>query len=321
MKRQYFGVIVVICLVFTMLFGSSVVSAEGELKADISSFTVKNIDGSDVTEGNLMAGNTYMISFEIDIGVTLGNKTIILSTPLEKVEDVYWHLENDYEGVDTDTWQPGQSKIEFNIVKGNATFTLIGRVPSDYASEKLSNDRYIHFPRMISLVQPSIGPENTPLVDQAKKSELEVVDQAIVTYRQAFIEKESLLKTTEADQKYEDLATSIIDEAEELRKHGYVDEATIILNTIPESSADFPVPVEEGSYTLYIVIIALLALVLISLIALILRARSNNSFILQQIDEEAGRLDVLLVRISKIDKQLARDIEQVKEQLERISGR
>jgi hypothetical protein len=194
-------------------------------------------------------------------------------------------------------------------------------VPSDYTSEKLSNDRYIHFPKKISLVQPSIGPENTPLVDQAKKSELEVVDQAIVTYRQAFIEKESLLITTEADQKYEDLATSVIEEAEELRKHGYVDEATIILNTIPESSADFPVPVEEGSYTLYIVIIALLALVLISLIALILRARSNNSFVLQQIDEESGRLDVLLVRISKIDKQLARDIEQVKEQLERISGR
>jgi len=65
MKRQYFGVIVVICLVFTMLLGSSVAIAEGELKADISSFTVKNIDGSDVTEGNLMAGNTYMISFEI----------------------------------------------------------------------------------------------------------------------------------------------------------------------------------------------------------------------------------------------------------------
>ena len=321
MKRQYLGVIVVICLVFTMLLGSSVAIAEGELKADISSFTVKNIDGSDVTESNLMAGNTYMISFEIDIGVTLGNKTIILSTPLEKVEDVYWHLENDYEGVDTDTWQPGQSQIEFNIVKGNATFTLIGRVPSDYTSEKLSNDRYIHFPKKISLVQPSIGPENTPLVEQAEKTELEVVDQAIVTYRQAFIEKESLLQTTDADQKYEELATSIINEAEGLRKHGYVDEATIILNTIPESSADFPVPVEEGSYTLYIVIIALLALVLVSLIALILRARSNNSFVLQQIDEESGRLDVLLVRISKIDKQLARDIEQVKEQLERISGR
>jgi uncharacterized membrane protein len=130
-----------------------------------------------------------------------------------------------------------------------------------------------------------------------------------------------LLKTTDADPKYEDLATEIITLAEGLYGKGYVEEATSLLNTLPESASDFPTPVPEGSYTIYIVIIVLLAVILIAFLILLFRAKSNSSFIRQQVDEEAGKLDVLSVRTSKIDKQLARDIDQVKEQLERISER
>ena len=71
----------------------------------------------------------------------------------------------------------------------------------------------------------------------------------------------------------------------------------------------------------YIVIIIVLAVIILAFLTLFFRARSSSSFIRQQIDEEAGRLDVLSVKTSKIDRQLARDLEQIKEQLERISGR
>ena len=268
-----------------------------------------------------MAGNSYEITFGIEVGITLSDKTLVLATQLERINQQtdYWDLQNDYTGVDTETWQPGSSSIEFDMIKGNATFTLTGRIPNNYTSLDLTNDRKLRFPKAIQILQPSILPDNTILEEQVKTAR--VIDQTIDTYQELLVAKVNLLREADADTKYEELANGIIKRAEELYSYGYVDEANDLLNTIPESAAGFPVPVEEGSYTIYIVIIALLALVLIALLALLLRARSNSSFALQQVDEEAGKLDVLLVRISKIDKQLARDIEQVKEQLERISGR
>ena len=321
MRQRYFFVAFIIVIILALFLGSGTASAQNdELRAEITYYKVTNLDdGTDVTDDNLMAGDSYEVRFEIDIGVTLGNNTLILATPLEKIGANYWELENDYAGVNTDTWQPGMSKIEFDMIKGNATFVLTGQVPSNYTSVKLPNDRYLHFPKDISLVQLSLGPENIPLKDQER--EAEVIDQAISTYLRTLSDKEKILQDADADPKYEELATDLITLAEDLTGEGYVEEATGLLNTLPQDSSDFPIPVEEGSYTIYIIIIVIVAILLILILALFLRARSNSAFIRQQVDEEAGKLDVLSVRTSKIDRQLARDIEQIKEQLERICGR
>ncbi|UCC60889.1 MAG: hypothetical protein JSV02_03445 [Dehalococcoidia bacterium] len=323
MRRLFFLAVIVLCLISTLLLEATGASAEDDiLRAEITSYKVIDLGGADdVTAKNLMAGNSYEITFTIEVGITLGNKTLVLATELERIDQQtdYWDLKNDYRGIHTETWQPGSSSIEFDMVKGNATIALTGRIPNNYTSVNLSNNRKLRFPRTISILRPSIQPDNTILEEQVKTTN--VIDQTIDTYQKLLIAKGNLLREAEADLKYEELANGIIERAEELYSYGYVDEANDLLNTIPDSTAGFPVPVEEGSYTIYIVIIALIALILIALLALLLRARSNSSFVLQQVDEEAGKLDVLLVRISRIDKQLARDIEQVKEQLERISGR
>jgi hypothetical protein len=318
MKQKRLIAVFIICsAVLGMLLGTTAVYAQQPSPAVIETYVIENIDGSDVTNGPLMAGATYTVTLEVNIGVDLANTTLSLTTPMIKVEDVYWSLENDYSGIDTDLWQPGQATIKFDIVKGIAQLTLKGAVPSDYTSEELPNGDHLHFIESISLVMLTLGPDNT-LLDECSA---EVRDQAIVAYQHTLTEKDSLLKTTDADPKYENLATAIMALAEELNSKGYVEEATDLLNTLPESASDFPVPVEEGSYMIYIVIIAVFAVIMLAFLTLFFRARSNSSFMRQQIDEEAGRLDVLSVKLSKIDRQLARDIEQVKEQLERISGR
>jgi len=323
MKRKRFLAIFVLCSVLAMVSGTAIVHAQDDLKADIESYVVKNVDGSDVTDDHLMAGDTYVVSLEIEVGVSLGNNTLILSTPLEKAGDVYWRLENDYSGVDTDTWQPGQPEVEFNVVKGTAKFTLKGAVPEDYTSTEISkNGEFLHMPGNISLVQLSLGPEGTLLQQRSA----EVSDQAIEAYRTALIQKRSLVRdaTTDpntADPKYVKLAEDVIERAEILSGKGYVEDAKDLLDTLPSSVSGFPIPVSQESFLPYIIGIVALAVILIVLIGLSLRARSNSSFIRQQVDEEAGRLDVLSVRISKIDKQLGAEIEQVKEQLERIIGR
>jgi hypothetical protein len=270
-----------------------------------------------------MASDSYVITFTIDAGVDLGNNTLIVSTDLGKVGDVYWQLDNDYPGVNTDTWQPGMSTIEFGIVKGTAEFTLRGKVPDTYTSRKITETgAVLHLPRDMALLKLSLGPAGTLLEERS----MNVIDQAINTYQTDLILRETALEQattgpSPADVTYAALAQDVVDQAKALSLKGYVEEATDLLNTLPESAAGYPTPVQEGSYTLYIIIIAALAALLVAALVLLLRSRAGVSLLRQQVDEEAGKLDVLSVRLSKIDRQLAQDIGQVKEQLERISGR
>ena len=319
MKRKRLIGIFVLCsvLLAILLSGATSVYAQQPSPAIIETYSIESSNGSDVTNGPLMAGAAYTVSLEVNVGVNLANTTLSLTTPMIKVEDVRWSLENDYAGIDTDLWQPGLATIEFNVIEGIAEITLIGAVPDNYTSEELPNDDELHFIKSIPLVELTLGPGDT-LLDEIS---VEVRDEAIVAYQQTLTEKDGLLKTTDAGSKYEDLAAAIIALAEGLNSQGYVEQATSLLKTLPSSASDFPVPVEEGSYMVYMVIIAVFAVIMLAFLTLFFRARSNSSFMRQQIDEEAGKLDVLSVRLSKIDKLLARDIEQVKEQLERISGR
>jgi hypothetical protein len=252
-------------------------------------------------------------------------------------------------------------------------------IPSNYTTEQLSNDDYLHFVTPISLITLSLEDEET--IDERNA---EVVDQAIMAYnqilsdknnllqlastdptysdlaqdiialagdlktkgyvesaidlldtlpiaasdfpnvsayQQARDQKQSLLDSTEMETKYGELAAGIIATADDLKDNGYVANAIALIDTLPSSAASFPDPVSETSSLIYLIVLVILAIILFAFLALYLKARSSGSSLRQQVDEEAGRLDVLLVRVSKIDRQLAREVEQVKEQLERISGR
>lgn len=382
MKKRGLLAILILCSVLVMLLSTTTTYAQTPQTVGISSYVIRSDDGRDVTNGPLMAGATYTASLEINVGVELANATLSLETPMQKVEDVYWKLENDYPGVDTESWQPGQAVIDFNASKGIAQFTVKGSIPFDYTQETLSNGEsdevLLHFARSISLVKLSLDSE------VLEERSVEVVDQAILVYRQTITEKESLLQTAstdptyrklsaaviavaddlssngyvqnaidlldilpvsasdfpstekyqqaldeknslmqtlDIDPTYEELAANVIALAEDLSGSGYVQNAIDLLDTLPSSASGFPSPVSEKSFLPYLIIIVVLAVILVTFFALFLKARSSSSLISQQVDEEAGRLDVLLVRVSKIDKQLASDIEQIKEQLERISGR
>ena len=61
-----------------------------------------------------------------------------------------------------------------------------------------------------------------------------------------------------------------------------------------------------------------ISLALISLIFLFLfyRTRTSKSFLVSSVNEKANRLDLLLVRASRIDKELATEIERIKKELE-----
>ena len=381
MKQTRVIVTLIISLVIASLLCPAIASAQDPSPAVISSYTIENVDGSDVTDGPLMAGATYTITFEVNVGVDLPDTKLSLSTTLEKAESTYWDLINiDYTGVNTSLWKPGQASIDFDAVGGIAQFILKGTVASSYTTEELSNSDNLHFIKPMSVISLTLSPSGDPLDDLT----IDVVDQSILSYRQTLTDKQGLLQITGADPTYKELAQSVItlaiamndkgyvedainllqtlpddasnfpssegfDEAlqmkidllrdvdteptyaelvdtalslaEDLNDNGYVNNARDVLGILPGSASEFPDPIAGSSSIAFIIIIIVIAVMFIAVFMLFLRTKSNSSFIQQQIEEEAGRIDVLLVKISKIDKQLANEIQQVKEQLERISGR
>ena len=96
--------------------------------AVITSFTVLDPNGNDVTDGFLVTGGDYSINFEIEIGATLSDK-ILLTTSMEPSGNYFWTLNNNYDGIDTSTLTPGSQSITFQAVEGIAQFTLTGQIP------------------------------------------------------------------------------------------------------------------------------------------------------------------------------------------------
>jgi hypothetical protein len=301
-------------LVTTLLFISLTPYSyqQAPTPAIISDFIIRDPNGNDVTGKPLVAGGTYTFSFSVSIGTTL-NDQILMSTSLEKIGDRYWTLENNYQGVDTNTWQPGGSRVAFRAIQGTPKFTLSGKVNSNITTDTLKDGKVIHFP--VKILVLSIALQSTQnVLDQRI---LNVTDQAMIQYQNTLSSKQNLLSSSQTIPQYVTLAQGIIEQAEGLARVGYVEDATKILSMIPSSG----LPSAPGVESTFLYIAIGIAVVTVLLAVMFLRANSSKSIIARQADDKAKKLDVLLVKASRIDKSLATEIETVKKELEELARR
>lgn len=300
-------------LIVTLFISSIPYSySQAPTPAIISDFTIRDPNGNDVTTKPLLAGGTYTFSFSVSIGTTL-NDQIIMATSLEKIGDRYWTLENNYQGVDTNTWQPGGSRVTFRAIQGTPKFTLAGKINSNITIDTMKNGKIIHFP--VKVLALSIALQSTQNVLDQKI--LNVTDQTLIQYQNTLNSKQNLLSSSQTIPQYVTLAQGIIEQAQVLAKVGYVEDATKILSIIPASGLPSPPGVE--STFLYVAIGV--GAVTVLLAVMLLRANSSKSVIARQADDKAKKLDILLVKANRIDKSLATEIETVKKELEEIAGR
>lgn len=280
--------------------------------AIISEFRVRDPNGNDITGTPLVAGGTYTISFSVAVGATI-NDQIVMSTDFEKVGDRYWTLQNNYAGVDTNTWQPGSPSIMFRAIQGTAQFTLTGKVNANITTERVKDDKTIHFPVRIRALTMALQSTSSILENRI----LDVTDQTLIQYETTLKSKQSLLASSQTIPQYATLAQSIIEQAQSLATAGYVEDATKLLSIIP--SAGLPSPPGVESTFLYIAIGVGVVAALFAV--MFMRASSAKSLIIRQTDDEAKKLDVLLVKATRIDKSLATEIETIKKELEDLARR
>ena len=283
--------------------------SHAQAPAVITSFTVLDPNGNDVTDEFLVAGGSYTINFEIEIGATLSDN-ILLTTSMEKSGNSFWTLNNNYEGVETSTWTPGSPSITFKAVEGTAQFTLDGKIPESITEKEIVDiGKTIHALELVPLLVMSL--DSMEILDERTYT---ITDQTIISYDALLQSKIEKLDSISMEEKYNSLALEIVSEAEYLTSVGLYDDAIQLLETIPDS--DYPEP--PSTTTLLMIASAFLGLTTIVFSVLFVRTRSSTSYISSSVSEKADKLDLLLIKASRIDRSLADDLETIKKELKEL---
>ncbi len=311
LHKRYFACILLISVILLGIFADVVPSLADQPQAvQLSNFQISTLDGTSVGSQNLMAGATYDIKFTLEIASGVNNQ-VVLKTDLGVYGDHYWSLVSPYSGINTSTWQPGQSQITFNAVQGTAQFELQGTVPTDYVLTALPTGETLHVSKTINLIQLSLA-GGSALDNQTQT----VIDSSIATYQSALANTQSLIKNSRADSRYIQLVNAMVTAAQNEGKAGYTERATTLLQSIPSSGWIQP---QSSNLFLWIIVGVLAVLMLVGFF-LMFRARSNVDFVKKKADEQAKRLEILASRVRGIgDAALAGEITKVKQDLEEIS--
>ena len=277
--------------------------------AVLTNFTVLDPNGNDVTDEFLVAGGSYTINFEIEIGATLSDN-ILLTTSMEKSGNSFWTLNNNYQGVDTSVWTPGSQSITFQAVEGTAQFTLDGKIPGSITEKDVIDmDKTVHALELVPILVMSL--DSMEILDERTYT---ITDQTIISYDALLQSKLEKLDSISMEGKYNSLALEIVSEAEYLTTFGLYDDAIKLLNTIPDS--DYPAP--PSTTTLFIIASVILGITTIAFALLFIRTRSSSSYMSSSVSEKADKLDLLLIKASRIDKSLSDDLETIKRELKEL---
>ena len=277
--------------------------------AVLTNFTVLDPNGNDVTDEFLVAGGAYTINFEIEIGATLSDN-ILLTTSMEKSGNSFWTLNNNYQGVDTSVWTPGSQSIVFQAVEGTAQFTLDGKIPESITEKDVVDmDKTVHALELVPILVMSL--DSMEILDERTYT---ITDQTIISYDALLQSKLEKLDSISMEGKYNSLALEIVSEAEYLTTFGLYDDAIKLLNTIPDS--DYPAP--PSTTTLFIIASVIFGITTIAFALLFIRTRSSSSYLSSSVSEKADKLDLLLIKASRIDKSLSDDLETIKRELKEL---
>ena len=297
-------------LIFSLFLSGIILPISyAQAPAVITSFTVLDPNGNDVTDEFLVAGGSYTINFEIEIGATLSDN-ILLTTSMEKSGNSFWTLNNNYEGVETSTWTPGSQSITFQAIEGTAQFTLDGKIPEAITEKEIDDiGKTIHALELVPLLVMSL--DSMEILDERTYT---ITDQTIISYDALLQSKTEKLDSISMDEKYNSLAFEIVSEAEYLTSFGLYDDAIQLLETIPDS--DYPEP--PRTTTLLIVSSIFLGITTVAFLLLFIRTRSSTSYLSSSVSEKADKLDLLLIKASRIDRSLADDLETIKKELKEL---
>ncbi|MFQ6011963.1 MAG: hypothetical protein ACE5KG_07305 [Nitrososphaerales archaeon] len=278
----------------------------------ISTWKVADLNGVDWTNKTLVAGGKYRISMTITVQVSQPDTTLRLETQLLKSEDRFWSLGNEYGGINTTTWQPGRSHISFIPIEGNADLTLVGEVSKNYTLDILAEGTVLHTERALSLARLSFENTGQLLEDRV----VIITDEKLTQFDLLLTRKIESLAGASVDQRFKNIYLGVMEQANATKRVGQVDVAIALLNVLPNPDSFVPEPGIESTFLFIAIGLGILSIVLV---LVVIRTRSSAGYIYRQIEEKTRKLDLTLIKLSRIDKAMAGEISQIRAELEKVA--
>ena len=294
-------------LVAILLAASSLVYAIPSAQAQVVPAQISEYKISPKPDNFLISGVDYKVEFTLDIAAGIGGN-LVLETDLERSTDRFWELKTrDYEGVNLQSWKPGQNTISFNAAAGTPTFVLTGYVPADATTNILqhptSGTITLHWPGTLCMLSFSLESG-----DVLEKLNADVIDDSILRYN------DKIKNWSQALNENPDLKKEI----EKLADAGYTDQAIAILDTIPRSGWG----TSDDSSTILYIVLAVIAVIAVAAIVVTLRSRSTIGFVKQRVVDQADKLDLVESRLHKLgEKSLINDVTQIRDSLREMGRR
>jgi len=308
--QKYVGLILIL-FIMGVIPQAMETSAQAAVDAPhFSDVVIKDQNGVDQTGESVVAGGIYQTNFKIVIGAERPEQELILETELDEMEDVIWRLNNDYSGIDTTTWTPGNKSISLQEIKGEADISLTARIPPEFTLDKVTEDYDRHFVRPISLIRLKL---TTGVVLDERI--VNVTDTTMQELDRLIGERVVSVESSSADAKFTGFYWEMIGLARSFRDRGDVQQALDLTGALPLAAA---FPVGSTDVTIFLAGIGGLAVLMAVFAVLWIRTKSVSGLISRQVDSQARKLDLSLVKIGRLDKALATEITQIKDDLTKL---
>jgi hypothetical protein len=307
-----------VLLCFSLLLSQASNIAAQSSGIEIKSFEIRTLaDDRVITDTtSLSAGTAYRILFTVNVGPGI-KEPAKFQTELGLFKDRYWTLLNSYEGIDTNTWQPGQPQFEFNASKsGSFNMELQGVIPRDFIEIPPSNPggETLHKSKSINLLKGSFISGS----DFMQPKSFSVTDVILRDYISLIDKLDADLAKTNANGDYIKLVSKIRTLAVSSADNGYATRAIQLLQIVPPAD-EWPGP--SPNYKWLWIVLGILAFLIVVLLILIIRQKDTSASILKDVRAEANELEKALIIINQTcPPDLVDDIEKIKNRLKEIGG-
>ena len=266
----------------------------------------------------IFAGAEYNITLTLKIPMSVPYATLTLKTLLKhsSLLDRYWETHSSPPPTIID-YNPNSESLKIKQEKGTMIISLYGKVPDKITENRIDEKITLHSPVNYIAVELK-GPDLQALDNII----IEVIDSKIFEYRNLLEEKESTLQNLkESSPKvapaYIDLFENVISRAKYEEERGFVDKAIGLLNIL---TAENPPREHVPSMleTFFFPIVGGLVVVAAILGFLSLRAKGKIDYVLMVVEDQIRELEGLTFRLSKIDKNIYSNLEEVKNRLKSL---
>lgn len=259
----------------------------------------------------LLAGHSYNMTVQITVPFTQTNSHFFpaLNVNLVAHGAQFWYVKTpQYSGYNASSFVPGSRTLDFRQVAGSLVLSSIFEVPLKLTLVNAST-------LTLHLTRASFALIAVTVSGGASVGEMDVnvQDQTIQTYLQTYQAKSSLISSGSIDPAYSSIVNGVLAESQVLYNLGLPDQGTKLLATIDPAS--FPAPPSTTRSTILLIGVIAAVVVIAFLAVILLRGRGKSGFAAGIVTEVQKELAILEVTAAKYDKQLANNLQAIRNKL------